>query len=56
MYYEVFKDRSNQWRWHLKAVNGRIIADSGEGYFNKSDCLYGIELVKGSSNAPVYDA
>ena len=56
MYYEVYKDRVNHWRWRLKAANGRIIADSGEGYFNKSDCLHGIDLVKASHSAPVYDA
>jgi uncharacterized protein YegP (UPF0339 family) len=42
-----------QWRWHLKAGNGRIIADSGEGYNNEQDCLDGIELVKNSKAAPV---
>ncbi len=53
MFYEVYRDRSSQWRWRLKAVNGRIIADSGEGYINKTDCLSGIDLVKCSSSAPV---
>ena len=53
MFYEVYRDRSSQWRWRLKAANGRIIADSGEGYINKSDCLTGITLVKGSASAPV---
>jgi uncharacterized protein YegP (UPF0339 family) len=23
----------------LKATNGKIVADSGEGYINKQDCL-----------------
>jgi len=23
-----------EYRWRLRATNGRIIADSGEGYFN----------------------
>ena len=32
-----------------------VIADSGEGYFNKQDCLHGIELVKGAYNAPVFE-
>jgi Domain of unknown function (DUF1508) len=30
----------------LRAANGKIIADSGEGYVSKSDCQHGIELVK----------
>lgn len=27
------------WRWRLKARNGRIIADSGEAYTRRSDCV-----------------
>ena len=56
MAYYVYRDRVGDWRWHLKAANGRIIADSGEGYANRADCLAGIALVKGSSAAPVYDS
>lgn len=53
MYYLIYRDASLQWRWRLIAGNSRIIADSGESYHNKSDCLHAINLVKGSSNAPV---
>jgi len=56
MYYQIFKDTQNQWRWHLKAANNRIIASSGEGYWNKADCLSAISLVKQSGNAPVYES
>jgi uncharacterized protein len=54
MAYHVYQDRSQEWRWRLKAENGRIVADSGEGYQNRQDCLDGIQLVKGSSQVPVY--
>jgi uncharacterized protein YegP (UPF0339 family) len=53
MKYKVYKDKAGEWRWRLVAANGRTVADSGEGYHNKADCLAGIELVKGSKNAPV---
>ena len=53
MKYELYKDAQGQWRWRLKATNGRTIADSGEAYFNEQDCRAGIDLVKGSSGAPV---
>ena len=53
MVYLVYRDRAGQWRWNLTAVNGRKLADSGEGYFNKQDCLSAVNLVKGSSSAPV---
>ena len=55
MTFYIFKDTAGYWRWHLKAANGRIIADSSEGYFNKQDCLNGITLVKSAFNAPVYE-
>jgi uncharacterized protein YegP (UPF0339 family) len=52
-YFSVYRDKQRQWRWTLRAANGRKIADSGEGYSSKSDCLAGIELVKHSTLAPV---
>lgn len=55
MYFRIFRDAANGWRWHLKAANHRIIADSGEAYVHKQDCLAAIGLVKGSQNAPVYE-
>jgi len=30
--FHIYRDRRGLWRWRLKAANGRIIADSGEGY------------------------
>ena len=53
MTYHYYKDASGEWRWRLKAANGKIIADSGEGYQNEQDCLAAIDLVKDSSHAPV---
>ena len=52
MKFEVYKDKSGEWRWRLKATNGQIVATSGEGYVNKSGCESGIVLVKDASNAP----
>jgi uncharacterized protein YegP (UPF0339 family) len=51
--YFVYQDEAGEWRWQLRAANHRIIADSGEGYHNRRDCLHGITLVKDSKNAPV---
>ncbi|MBX7151117.1 DUF1508 domain-containing protein [bacterium] len=55
MAYMVYKDAAGYWRWRLLASNYKIIATSGEGYSYKSDCVHAIELVKGSSAAPVYE-
>ncbi len=59
MYYQVFQGtgtQAGQWRWRLVAGNNRIIANSGESYWNKADCLHAIDLVKGSTNTAVYEA
>jgi uncharacterized protein YegP (UPF0339 family) len=53
MFFHLYRDVANQWRWILYATNGRKIADSAEGYFNKADCLSGIRLVKLASGAPI---
>src|SRR6266550_3573904 len=53
MTYHYYKDSKGEWRWRLKAANGRIIADSGEGYKNEQECLADIDRVKASSDAKV---
>jgi uncharacterized protein len=53
MTYMYYADARGEWRWRLKASNGRVLADSGEGYVNLSDCLEAIDLVKESKDAPV---
>lgn len=40
---EIYKDRAGEYRWRARARNGRIVADSGEGYGRRRDCLRGIE-------------
>lgn len=55
MQFLVYKDTAGQYRWRLYATNNRIVADSGEGYHNKQDCLNGVNLVKGTNSAtPVH--
>lgn len=41
----IYQDVRNEWRWSLYAANGRVIADSAEGYRNKGDCIHGARLV-----------
>ena len=57
MKFKYYKDKAGEWRWRLIAANkSDIIADSGEGYINKSDCLHGIDLVKSTdTSTPVED-
>ena len=47
--FELYEDKSGQYRFRLKARNGQVIAIS-EGYTSKGSCMDGIESVK--NNAP----
>jgi uncharacterized protein YegP (UPF0339 family) len=53
MVYYIYVDTNRHWRWRLVAANNRIIANSGEGYYNKVDCLSAINLVKGTASSPI---
>lgn len=46
MRFQAFRTRAKQWRWRLRAANGKIIACSGESYRRKIDCLDAIDMVK----------
>ena len=48
--FELYKDKSGEFRWRLVASNGQAIASSGEGYKTKESAKAGIESVK--KNAP----
>ncbi|WP_096389598.1 DUF1508 domain-containing protein [Halopenitus persicus] len=42
----AYVDTLGEWRWRLKHRNGRILADSGEGYSSKASMRNGIETVQ----------
>jgi uncharacterized protein YegP (UPF0339 family) len=44
--FQIYRDKKGEFRWRLRAGNGKIIATSGEGYKAKPDCEHGIDLVK----------
>jgi len=44
--FELYKDKSKQFRFRLKAGNGEIIALGSEGYSSKASALNGIASVK----------
>lgn len=57
MYFVVYKDKAGEWRWSLHAANHKKVADSGESYQNKTDCISGVNLVKGTNAlTPVEEA
>lgn len=44
--FTVYQDRSGQFRWRLQANNGRIPADSGEGYVSRAGARQAAERVR----------
>ncbi len=44
--FEVYQDKAGQYRWRLIATNGKTVADCGEGYTERRNCLHGLEVVK----------
>ena len=50
--FEIYTDKSGEFRFRLKATNGQVIATS-EGYKAIASCMNGIESVK--KNAPEAD-
>lgn len=43
--FEIFRDRRGEWRFRLRARNGKIIASS-EGYSHRRNVLKGVNAVQ----------
>jgi len=39
---EFYRDAGRLWRWRLRASNGRILADSGEGYHRLASAKHAV--------------
>ena len=48
----VYQDKARDWRWYIRAANGKIIAESDSGYKTKQDCLHAVDLTR-HANDPV---
>lgn len=46
MKFHIYQDARGEWRWRLKARNGRIVADSGEGYKRKGNAERAANMVR----------
>lgn len=51
--FELFRDRSNEWRWRLRHRNGNVIATSGEGYTQKHNARKGLRSVMQNATGAV---
>lgn len=54
MYFTIYRDGQNQYRWNLKSGNHEIIA-SGESYHRKDTALHAVALVNGKNGYRVDD-
>ena len=43
---EFYIDAKKHWRWRLRAANGRILADSGEGYATEAKARRGFRTAR----------
>lgn len=53
---ELYQDAAGEYRWRLVADNGRVVADSGEGYTRKRDAQRAVQSFRGLAwRAPVVE-
>lgn len=41
--FEIYQDKAGEWRWRYRARNGRIMADSAEGYASNRNAFRALE-------------
>ncbi len=54
--FEVYEDAAGEYRWRLVHRNGRILADSGEGYVSRSNARRAVETVAETAGEAAVDA
>lgn len=52
MKFEIYKGKKDDYRWRLKAANGKTIATAGQGYQAKADAKSGIASVQKAAADP----
>jgi uncharacterized protein len=53
--FQLYRDTASEYRWRLLAPNGRIIADSGEGYVDRGGAKRAAENVRQRIGAAVVE-
>lgn len=43
--FHIYQDNRGAWRWQLRASNGRVVADGGEGYTSKRNAENGVKAL-----------
>jgi large subunit ribosomal protein L21 len=49
--FEIFEDKSGEWRWRLRASNGELVAVSEQGFASKSGVVKGLDVVRRNAAA-----
>ena len=44
--FEIFEDKSGEWRWRLRASNGELVAVSEQGFSSKSGVVRSLDVVR----------
>lgn len=55
MRFQIYKDKKGEFRWRLRASNGKIVADSGEGYSDENACRHAIGAIRGGAAMAVVE-
>jgi uncharacterized protein len=55
MQFHIYQDLQYEWRWQLSDEEGRKLAESGNSYRDKSDCLQAIVQVQSCEHAVVLE-
>lgn len=42
---EIYRDKAKEYRWRIRASNGRVLADSAEGYKRRGGAFRGMRAV-----------
>lgn len=53
---EIYNDAAGECRWKVISSNGKIIAESSEGYRSKESCERSLEIAKRAAEADVVDS
>jgi len=53
MHFIIYKDKKKESRWRLQAANGKIVAESGEGYSRPSGCRRAVVRINNKFSEPL---
>jgi uncharacterized protein YegP (UPF0339 family) len=49
-FWEGLGSDSQNWYWHIRGTNGKIVATGGEGFYNRSSCIRAVRSIAKKMN------